>query len=131
MKLRNKNTGEILEDVKYIDTSLTTIEIHYLDNGISRMETEKDYHSFLQNWEDYGPKESPIKEEKIREIILLCANKDETDAYRIASDSAKVHILGYVDTQYLAFSLELYNTPIVDCDSEKLYTITELCGEEG
>ena len=54
MKLRNKKTGEILEDVKFIDTSLNTIEIHYLDNGVLRMETEKDYHSFLQNWEDYA-----------------------------------------------------------------------------
>ena len=118
MKLRNKKTDEIVYVyMMYPDTA------QVLENTLTLKELN-------ENWEDYATPEPLIKDEKIREIILLCANKYETDAYRIASDSAKVHILGYVDTQYSAFSLELYNTPIVDCDSEKLYTITELCGKE-
>lgn len=36
MKLRIKETGEVLEDVKYIDTTLSIITIQYLDNGILR-----------------------------------------------------------------------------------------------
>lgn len=36
MKIRIKKTGEVLEDVKYIDTALRTITILYLDDGILR-----------------------------------------------------------------------------------------------
>lgn len=36
MKLKIKETGEILEDVKFIDTTLHKITIQYLDNGVLR-----------------------------------------------------------------------------------------------
>lgn len=36
MKIRIKKTGEVLEDVKYIGTTLRTITIQYLDEGILR-----------------------------------------------------------------------------------------------
>ena len=36
MKLKIKETGEILEDVKFIDTTLHKITIQYLDDGVLR-----------------------------------------------------------------------------------------------
>lgn len=36
MKLKIKETGELLEDVKFIDTTLHKLTIQYLDNGILR-----------------------------------------------------------------------------------------------
>lgn len=85
MKLRNKITGEILEDVKFIDTSLNTIEIHYLDNGVLRMETEKDYHTFIQNWVDAEHKETMPKRWYLinKETGYICTCENEEEAFTI------------------------------------------------
>lgn len=122
MKLRNKKTGEILEDVKYIDTSLTTIEIHYLDNDVLRMKTEKDYHSFLRNWEDYdAPKEPLIGYEEIREIIRLWAKLNEITelTYNYTENS-------FEDI----FRNTITFNPALGLEDGHSYTIDELCGEE-
>lgn len=123
MKLRNKMTGEILEDVKYIDTSLNTIEIHYLDNGILRMETEKDYHSFLQNWEDYKPTEPLIKDEKVRKAVRAWAEVNKINECKCTEES---HCVLFETERGMFISFE-YAEPI---PPEGDYTIAELCGEE-
>lgn len=124
MKLRNKKTGEIVEDVKYIDTSLTTIEIHYLDDGVLRMKTEKNYHSFLQNWEDYDvPKEPLIKEEKIRKAVRAWAEAQGLTEVYCASNGYEIY--GGVDDYVIQFEGE----PFPFADRNKIYSITELCGE--
>ena len=126
MKLRNKKTGEILEDVKYIDTSLTTIEIRYLDNGVLRIKTEKDYHSFLQNWEYYEQSKEPlIKDEKIRKAVRAWAEAnnflDEIEVHSITVGTR--FSIGYYDIEFLGYF-------IYDLEANKAYTISELCGEE-
>ena len=126
MRLRNKKTGEILEDVKYIDTSLTTIEIHYLDNGVLRIKTEKDYHSFLQNWKDYEqPKEPLIKDKKIRKAVRAWAEANNfLDEIEVHSLTAGTRFsIGHYDIEFLGYF-------IYDLESSKTYTIEELCGEE-
>ena len=59
MKLRVKKTGEILEDVKFIDTTLHKIAIQYLDDGVLRecivenlldVEEIKDYEGPKEYW---------------------------------------------------------------------------------
>lgn len=52
MKLRIKETGEILEDVKFIDTTLSRITIQYLDNGVLRECTVKNL-SDVEEVKDY------------------------------------------------------------------------------
>lgn len=122
MKLRNKKTGEIVEDVKYIDTSLTTIEIHYLDDGVSRMKTEKNYHSFLQNWEDYdAPTEPLIKDEEIRKTIRAWAKVNDAMALKYNYDENSLDDI-YRNT--ITFNMGL------GLEDGKKYTIEELCGEE-
>lgn len=123
MKLRNKKTGKII-DSKEVLTDEFIVDLFSKDFNHFNSELYK----IQEEWEDV--KEPLIKDEGIKKIVLVCADKYETDAYRIASDSAKIQILGYVDMQYLAFSLELYNTQMVDCDNKKLYTIIELCGRK-
>lgn len=150
MKLRNKKTGEILEDVKYIDTSLETIEIHYLDNGISRMETEKNYHSFLQNWEDYEPQKEPlIKDEKIRKAVRawLSIQKQPITSVSILHSEDNdgffcYRLYGYIDKARIVDGKAVVNNNLTSIDFEFRsdeeikyernadYAIEELCGEE-
>lgn len=121
MKLRNKKTGEILQDVKFIDTSLTTIEIHYLDNGVLRIKTEKNYHTFLENWEDYEPPKEPlIKDEEIREIIRAWAKVNDTMVIKYNYDENSLNDI-YRNT--ITFNMGL------GLEDGGKYTITELCGE--
>ena len=57
MKVKIKKTNEVLEDVKFIDTTLSTITIQYLDNGIPR-ETRIKNLSDIEEVKDYEePKE--------------------------------------------------------------------------
>ena len=128
MKLINKKTGEILEDVKFIDTSLTTIELRYLDNGVLRIKTEKDYHSFLQNWRDYEqPKEPLIKEEKIRKAVRAWAEANE-----ISQAQFDRYISGFSasDDEHNILSMISFDGFVFMFVDGKIYTIDELCGEE-
>lgn len=52
MKLKIKKTGEMLEDVKFIDTTLHKITIQYLDDGILRECTIKNL-SDIEEIKDY------------------------------------------------------------------------------
>ena len=124
MKLRNKKTGEILEDVKYIDTSLTTIEIYYLDNGVLRIKTEKDYHSFLQNWRDYEQPNYPlINDKKICKAVRAWAEANDITEINVAMSGYE--LWGGIDDWCIHFG----GNPFKDIKPLK-YTINELCGEE-
>ena len=126
MKLRNKKTGVILEDVKTIDTSLAKIEIWYLDNGVLRIQTEKDYHSFLQNWEDYDkPAEPLIKDEKIRKAVRAWAKALNEETIRF--DRVSQGFSFGDGNLYSSINFDGFVFNLVD---GKKYTITELCGEE-
>ena len=132
MKLRNKKTGELLEDVKYIDTSLTTIEIHYLDNGVLRMETEKDYHSFLQDWEDADGMSAPsmplIKDEAKRSVFKAWA---ETLGRDLEKADFKYDAERNSFNCYIADStIEFANGEGINCVDREIYTFRALCGEE-
>lgn len=130
MKLRNKKTGEILEDVKNIDTSLTTIEIYYLDNGVLRIETEKDYHSFLQNWEDYEfPQEPLIKDKNIRKVVRDWAKINAIDRVQYTIFNHPRSYRFECDRCDDIFAIDFVGW-IPELKREGLYIITELCGEE-
>ena len=124
MKLINKQTGGILEDVKYIDTSLTTIEIYYLDNGVLRIKTEKDYHPFLQNWRDYEqPKYPLINDKKICKAVRAWAEANDITEINVASSGNE--LWGGIDDWRINLGGNTFKA------SKPLkYTIKELCGEE-
>lgn len=97
MKLRIKETGEVLEDVKFIDTTLHKITIQYLDDGVLRecsiknlsdIEEVKDYEepkAFGWRIDEYNEPEEigfgfSLEElEYLKEIGLLFKTKEETE----------------------------------------------------
>ena len=119
MKLRNKKTGEI---------------------GVSRLtvyaeENEYVYESLeglYEEWEDNVPKEPLIKDEKIRETVRAWAEANNVTII-IIFDWANTH--GKIKKGEIEFAEnggrisiafktdELFNT-------DKIYTIAELCGED-
>lgn len=69
MKLKIKETGEILEDVKFIDTSLHKIIIQYLDDGVLRECLIKNL-SDVEEVKDYEEPKGIVKVE--RSIVPTC-----------------------------------------------------------
>ena len=116
MKLRNKKTGEIVE------LSLFGIEIHI------RKEIQPVYHSIgelLKEWEDYKPKEPLIKDKKIRKAVRAF--------WEAIPDAVTDKRILYKKNQDLAVGVySIYCGAIYPETLEvgKMYTITELCGEE-
>ena len=57
MKVRIKETGEVLVNVKYIDTTLSTITIRYLDDSILREKRIKKFSDIeeVKDYEEHKP----------------------------------------------------------------------------
>lgn len=125
MRLRNKKTGEVVESFKRgpIDLYFYPNE-HKVGDDIER-ETYQSLAELNEDWEDYAPKEPLIKDEKIRKAVRAWA---EANSFL---DDIEVHSL----TAGTRFSIENYDIEflgyfIYDLESNKTYTIDELCGEE-
>lgn len=122
MKLRNKKTDKITEieevnlDVKIVDRCC--------------YESFAEYHSLNKEWEDYAPKETLIKDEKIRKAVRAWAEADDLDNFRVQNEHFNCcKIIGYTAGINKA-SFIGFQATIAHADSKKLYDITELCGEE-
>ena len=118
MKLRNKKTGEIA----VIGAGM--FDTRYFGCGY------KNIGELLEEWEDYKPAEPLIKDEKIRKAVRAWAKADDLDNFRVQNqDFNECKIIGYTAGINKA-SFISFQTTISHADNEKLYTITELCGEE-
>lgn len=71
MKIRIKETGELLEDVKFIDTTLHKITIQYLDDGVLRECSIKNL-SDIEEVKDYEEPKGIVKIEK--SIVPNCVH---------------------------------------------------------
>lgn len=82
--------------------------------------------------ETYGkPKEPLIKDEKVRKAVRAWAEADDLDNFRVQNQHFnECKIIGYTAGINKA-SFIGFQTTIAHADSKKLYTIAELCGEEG
>ena len=132
MKLRNRKTGEIMDDAEYKNYSI-------LDGFVLSMNgKEWEYHSlaeFNEDWEDYKPTEPLIKDEKIRKAVRAWAEangyeKDEEYQFedfstgwkswslehKMNGDDNEIHFNGGIDFGKM--------------NHQGYYTIAELCGEE-
>lgn len=109
MKLRNRQSGEIKEfvlfDGKEMQAGLT------LEN-------------LARDWEDYVPKEPLIKDEKIRKAVRAWAEANELDELSLANNGYEIY--GGLDDTVVQFVGE----PLPFDNTDKTYTIAELCGEE-
>lgn len=122
MKLRNKKTGEIIDDVQYRNYSLPN-GFGFRMNG-----KEWEYHSLAElneEWEDYEEKEPLIKDKKIRKAVRAWAEAndflDEIEVHTLTAGTR--FTIGHYDIEFLGYF-------IYDLEANKTYTITELCGEE-
>ena len=125
MKLRNKKTGEIVEDVEF--------RIYTFVDGFGIRTAEKDYDyttlaKLVEDWEDcedYSPQEPLIKDEKIRKAVRAWAeaNYDITEVYY---DKNK-RTFGETTSLKVITVSEILDDNLED---NRVYTIAELCGEE-
>lgn len=120
MKLKNKKTGKI--------TEIEEVNLIVMSDERDCYESFADYQSLAElnaDWEDYKPAEPLIKDEKIRKAVRAW---DEANNFL---DDIEVHSLtagtrfsiGHYDIEFLGYF-------IYDLESNKTYTIDELCGEE-
>jgi len=126
MKLRNKKTGEIgelmgtLTSCPYVGIS---IDFH---DGNPKAFYYNSLTELNEEWEDYTPVEPLIKDEKIRKAVRAWAEAcgAEQVKYAIACNQ-------YYDVRGTGFSIKFLYKPVeVWMEDGKIYTITELCGEE-
>ena len=117
MKLRNKKTGEIVQNFDGFTTYTT-------DWSSSKNLYYTSLTKLNEEWEDYKPAEPLIKDEKIRKAVRAWAE---------ACDIESCHLdCGEFCTKHreinccIGFGESVSEIPL----KEKHYTIAELCGEE-
>lgn len=127
MKLRNKKTGEIkdFENLQVYAEKENTDESQLLGNFDS-------FKQILEYFEDYIPKESPIKDEKIRKAVRAWAEANGIKEIIIFdhSNNAPYTPVGAVDFAQNCGHLEIRFRTEERFDTDRIYTIAELCGEE-
>ena len=120
MRLRNKKTGKI--------TEIEEVNLVVMDDERDCYESFAEYHSLSElnsEWEDYAPKEPLIKDEKIRNAVRAWAEANNfVNEIEVHSLTAGTRFsIGHYDIEFLGYF-------IYDLESNKTYTIAELCGEE-
>lgn len=113
MKLRNKKTGELCEDIWYDDLARTIV---ICGEYYSSLE------AILADYEDYKPVEPLIRDEKVRKAVRAWAEAESEDCYY--GEDAKTLYNGSGD------HIEFWGRPFTDLKTGEHYTIAELCGEE-
>ena len=136
MKLRNKETGEIIEN------ACIGVFEHKSSGDCKRVDTEaRSLEKVLEVWEDYKPAE-PFFSEKIRKAIrawwniqdnpfksasVYCTNnrKDKDGFYNYA-------IFGYIRNgeNKIASDFQFRTKKFYEYNASKDYTKEELCGED-
>lgn len=117
MKLKNKNTGEIVE-LKLIQVNDKCLEDHEVDLLNGEKFTLK---SLADSFDDV--KEPLIKDEKIRKAVRAWAEVNDITEINVASSGYE--LWGGIDDWCIHFG----GNPFKDIKPLK-YTIEELCGEE-
>lgn len=124
MKLRNKKTGEI-GDLIGTERSCPyiTIGIDFHD-GNPRAFDYTCLAELNEEWEDYKPTEPLIKDEKIRKAVRAWAEANGID-----------HIVSYILEDGIEFAgnatrLDIRFEQSLVIDTDRIYSIAELCGEE-
>lgn len=128
MKLRNKNTGEIIDlDIANIKAQFGVISV--IPEPVKLGGDEFVYHSLAelnQEWEDYKPTEPLIKDKKVRKAIRAWAEACfietvEYDEYWVSFRR---------DDKTISFKDEDGCLGFYELENSRDYTIDELCGEE-
>lgn len=122
MKLKNKQTGEIIDGGDYLnvydDLDHQGKSWHY--NSLAELNAD---------WEDYEPKEPLIKDEKIRKAVRAWAEANEREYLLVIKSGGRLEISdGSPHLIYISFHVD--NDTLKILDDRTYYPIEELCGEE-
>lgn len=126
MKLRNKKTGKVY----------TACCICFGESLEGLEKTNwKTLKEFCEDWEDYGPAEPLIKDEKIRKAVRAWAEANGiVYARKCGSLNAYTRRLVGFDALATSYTIEFEKHLKLYGDSDKIekdsYTIAELCGED-
>ena len=125
MRLRNKKTGEVFESFKGGPIDLYFYPNEHKGGDEIERETYQSLAELNADWEDYKPSEPLIKDEKIRKAVRAWAEANNfLDDIEVHSLTAGTRFsIGHYDIEFLGYFI--YNL-----ESNKTYTIDELCGEE-
>ncbi len=133
MKLRNKKTGEIVE-AESCNTTTGMIGIFYHnEKGILTLGSKDCFETLAdlnEEWEDYKPAEPLIKDEKVRKAVRAWA--EANGLKNVAFEDYDDENCYFIDRDYepqIWFSKKSMQGCSVD--DGKIYSIAELCGEEG
>lgn len=123
MKLRNKNTGEIVE--------LDHFSMHYdRPEEWGQQPCSTWNHSLAElneEWEDYKPKEPLIKDEKVRKAVRAWAEACGLEHFTVINEHFNCcKMMGRKDNRVskIGFLTTIPNA------THQTYTLAELCGEE-
>ena len=133
MKLRNKKTG-MVADVQGIAIHNMSFDLYDKNNKklITDVQTIPSYYGSItelnEDWEDY-PAEPLIKDEKLRKALWVWADENRIKKVGFKLDKGNTSCACYFydeSCDICEFGLKFY----LAIDADKIYTITELCGEE-
>lgn len=127
MKLRNKKTGEIKD--------FGNLQVYAETENINESQLLGNFNSFeqiLECYEDYTPAEPLIKDEKVRKVVRAWAEANGIKEIVIFdhSNNAPYTPVGAVDFAQNSGHLEIRFRTEERFDTDRIYTIEELCGEE-
>lgn len=129
MKLRNKKTGEIVER-----SSIVTLRCKISSSSSSLVEAEEfgSIGQLNEDWEDYKPAKPLIKDEKMRKVVRAWAEANGVKEIIIFDhgNNAPYTPVGAVDFAQNSGHLEIRFRTEERFDTNRIYTIEELCGEE-
>lgn len=125
MKLRNKKTGRVVNFRHIVFDEPKDDRENYRYSSLAE---------FNEEWEDYEPKEPLIKDEKIRKAVRLWAeiNDYEKCLVRVYDYDRMGVCIEEGVTSFVSCDTQLGITFFsmgLDIETEKVYTIAELCGE--
>ena len=117
MRLRNKKTGQ--------EGNFIINKDHFECVDLDCVPLYSSLSELINEWEDYKPAEPLIKDEKVRKAVRAWAEANNfLDEIEVHSLTAGTRFsIGHYDIEFLGYF-------IYDLESNKTYTIDELCGEE-
>ena len=130
MKLRNKKTGEVWDVWSFYD-GRQTINLKYSNNDVIALFECHSLSELNEEWEDYKPIEPEIVDETARETIRKWYNKNRIVGKLYSYGGESWLGLRGDDESGCSWKIELHVNYFSKLKSEKLYSLTELCGEEG
>ena len=119
MKLRNKKTGEITDNI-YMYDDFICVDVWKGESG-----TYDTLAELNEDWEDYKPAEPLIKDEKIRKAVRAWAELLPDAWFRYTHSDGRLYTNSeFLEPYSISFPIRLELDEMTD------YTIAELCGEE-